>query len=138
MAKKKCLCDADELLLFSCSGGSNVGQIANEVAKKLTNQGIGSMSCLAGISGNVSGFVQATREVKSVVVIDGCPIHCARKTLENAKCPITHHIVVTEAGIKKKFDFNIKDEDIAKIISTVQAKLTVSKTAELNKEREKL
>ncbi len=138
MAKEKCLCEADEVLIFPCSGGSNVGQIANEAAKKLTDQGIGGMSCLAGISGNVSGFVQATREVKKVVVIDGCPIHCARKTLENAKCPVTHHIVVTEAGIKKKFDFNLNNEDIAKVINRVKEKLTISKTAELDKEREKL
>jgi len=138
MTKEKCLCDVDEVLLFSCSGGSNVGQIANEAAKKLADLGIGGMSCLAGISGNVSGFVQATRDVKKVVVIDGCPIHCARKTLENAECPITHHVVVTDVGIKKKFDFNLDARDIYKVINTVKEKLTVSKKAELDKEREKL
>jgi uncharacterized metal-binding protein len=123
MNKKKCLCEADEVLIFPCSGGSNVGQIANEAAKKLTDQGIGGMSCLAGIGGHISGFAEATREVKKVVVIDGCPVHCARKTLEHAECPVTVHVVVTDVGIKKNFDFNLKDEDIAKVINTVKEKL---------------
>ncbi|MBE3121067.1 MAG: putative zinc-binding protein, partial [Thermoplasmata archaeon] len=105
MKKDKCLCEADDVLIFSCSGGSNVGQIANETTKKLSSQGIGGMYCLAGIGGmyclagiggHISGFAEATREVKKVVAIDGCPVHCAKKTLEHAECPVTVHVVVTE------------------------------------------
>ncbi|MBN2600316.1 MAG: putative zinc-binding protein [Candidatus Thermoplasmatota archaeon] len=81
MAKGKCLCEADEVLIFPFLGGSNVGQLANEAAKQLTNQGVGGMYCLAGIGGHISGFAEATWEVKKVVVIDGCPVHCARKIL---------------------------------------------------------
>lgn len=123
MAKEKCLCEADEILIFPCSGGSNVGQVANEGAKQLTSQGIGGMSCLAGIGGHISGFAEATREVKKVVVIDGCPVHCARKTLEHADCPVTVHVVVTELGIKKSSDFHLNEQDITKVINTVKEKL---------------
>jgi uncharacterized metal-binding protein len=124
MAKEKCLCEADEVLIFPCSGGSNVGQLANETAKRLTSQGVGGMYCLAGIGGHISGFAEATREVKKVVAIDGCPVHCARKTLEHAECPVTVHIVVTELGIKKSSDFNLDEQDINKVINTVKEKLT--------------
>ncbi|MCX6667262.1 MAG: putative zinc-binding protein [Euryarchaeota archaeon] len=115
MKKEKCLCEADEVLIFPCSGGSNVGQIANETAKELTSQGIG---------GHISGFAEATREVKKVVAIDGCPVHCARKTLEHAECPVAVHVVVTDLGIKKKFDFHLNDEDIAKVENAVKEKLS--------------
>jgi len=123
MKKDKCLCEADEVLIFPCSGGSNVGQIANETAKRLTSQGVGGMYCLAGIGGHISGFAEATREVKKVVAIDGCPVHCARKTLEHADCPVTVHVVVTELGIKKSSDFNLDDKEIVKVENAVKEKL---------------
>jgi uncharacterized metal-binding protein len=123
MAKEKCLCEADDVLIFSRSGGSNVGQIANETAKKLSSQGIGGMSCLAGIGGHISGFAEATREVKKVVAIDGCPVHCARKTLEHAECPVNVHVVVTELGILKTSDFYLDYKDIAKVENAVKEKL---------------
>ena len=113
------------MLIFSCSGGSNVGQIANDTAKKLASQGIGGMSCLAGIGGHISGFAEETREVKKVVVIDGCPVHCARKTLEHADCPVTIHVVITELGIKKSSDFNLNEQNINKIMSAIKEKLSI-------------
>jgi uncharacterized metal-binding protein len=123
MKKDKCLCEADEVLIFTCSGASNVGQIANETAKRLSCQGIGGLSCLAGIGGHINGFAEATREVKKVVAIDGCPVHCARKTLEHADCPITVHVVVTELGVRKTSDFHLDDKDIVKVENAVKEEL---------------
>ncbi len=56
MKEEKCLCEPTEVLIFPCSGGSNVGQIANETAKNLTTLDYGKMYCLAGIGGHVSGL----------------------------------------------------------------------------------
>jgi uncharacterized metal-binding protein len=123
MVKEKCLCEADEVLIFPCSGGSNVGQIANETAKRLSSQGLGGMYCLAGIGGHISGFAEAAREVKKVVAIDGCPVHCARKTLKHAEYPVTVHVVVTNLGIRKTSDFHIDDKDIIKVENVVKEKL---------------
>ena len=123
MKKDKCLCEADEVLIFPCSGGSNVGQLANETAKRLSSEGIGGMSCLAGIGGHISGFAEETREVKKIVAIDGCPVHCARNTLEHAECPVTVHVVVTDLGIQKTSDFHLDDKDIAKVENAVKEKL---------------
>jgi uncharacterized metal-binding protein len=123
MKKNKCFCEADEVLIFTCSGGSNVGQIANETAKRLSSQGIGGMSCLAGIGGHISGFAEAAREVKKVVAIDGCPVYCTRKTLEHADCPVNIHVVVTELGIRKTSNLLLDKKDIVKVENTVKEKL---------------
>lgn len=123
MANDTCLCKASEVLIFPCSGGSNVGQIANEVGKKLTTYNIGKMYCLAGIGGHISGFAEATREAKKVVAIDGCPVSCARKTLEHADCPVTVHVIVTELGIKKSSDFNLDSKDVVNVENEVKEKL---------------
>lgn len=82
--KKECLCQAVETLIFACFGGSNVGQIAGQAAVKLTKEGKGRLFCLAGIGGHVSGIVESTKAAKQLVVIDGCPLKCALKTLEHA------------------------------------------------------
>ena len=57
--EEKCLCEPTEILIFPCSGGSNVGQIANEAGVKLTQEGMGKFSCLAGIGGHVSGTIES-------------------------------------------------------------------------------
>ncbi len=124
MNKNKCLCESPEVLIFACSGGSNVGQTANEVAKELTRVGYGKMYCLAGIGGHISGFAEATREAKKIVAIDGCLVHCAKKTLEHANCPVTIHVVVTELGIKKSSDFQLDEKDTAKVEHAVKEKLS--------------
>jgi len=123
MKKEKRLCEADEVLIFPCSGRSNIGHLANERAKKLSSQDLSGMYCLEGISGHIDSFAEATRDVKKVVAIDRCPVHCARKTLVHADCPVTVHVVVTELGIKKSSDFHLNEQDITKVMNTVKEKL---------------
>jgi uncharacterized metal-binding protein len=123
MTKDKCLCEPTEILIFPCSGGSNVGQIANDAAKKLTTQGVGKLYCLAGIGGHVSGLIESTKAAKKLVAIDGCPVQCAKKTLEHAGFKPDVHVVVTDLNILKRLDFNIKDDEIKKVTDEVSKKL---------------
>ena len=126
---EKCLCEADEILLFPCSGGSNCGQLANTAAIRLTQTNVGNMYCLAGIGGHISGMIASTKAGKRVVAIDGCSVVCAKKTLEHADIELTDYIVVTELGIKKTHDFDLPESDIAKVISAVKDSLTEMKAA---------
>jgi uncharacterized metal-binding protein len=104
-SEEKCLCKPTEILIFPCSGGSNVGQIANEAGKGLTTLGKGKMYCLAGIGWPVSNLIESTKAAKKIVAIDGCPVICAKKTLEHAGFNVDVHVVVTELGIEKSHDF---------------------------------
>ena len=54
-----CCCSNHNTMILACSGGSNVGQLANQAAIDLTREGIGKMFCLAGIGGQLSGFIQS-------------------------------------------------------------------------------
>ena len=54
----ECCCATETpIMILACSGGSNVGQLTNQVAVELTKEGWGKMFCLAGIGGHLSGFV---------------------------------------------------------------------------------
>ncbi|MDD1744422.1 MAG: putative zinc-binding protein [Candidatus Methanoperedens sp.] len=52
-------CTGGTRLIYSCSGGSNVGEIADRVARKLRSEGFGTMTCLASIGAHLSGFVES-------------------------------------------------------------------------------
>ncbi len=80
----ECECRAEEVTLLPCSGGSNCGQIANQVAVKLTEEGVGNIYCLAGIGAHIDGMVESARSAKRIVAIDSCSIACAKKTIEHA------------------------------------------------------
>ena len=53
-------------------------------ARKLSAEGAGKMFCLAGVGGRVSGIVASTEAAAAILAIDGCPLDCTRKTLEEA------------------------------------------------------
>ncbi len=74
-----CICKAEEIIRLPCSGGSNCGQIANQVAVKLTEEGIGSIYCLAGIGAHIEGMIYSTMAAKRIVALDGCAVACAKK-----------------------------------------------------------
>ena len=59
------------------------------------------MFCLAGIGGRVSGIMKTTEVAAKVVAIDGCPLNCARKTLEQAGFTEFAHVQLADLGFKK-------------------------------------
>jgi len=113
--EEKCLCEPSEILIFPCSGGSNVGQIANQAGVKLTQDGMGRFFCLAGIGGHVSGMIESTKAGKVIVAIDGCPVQCAKKTLEHAGFKIDEYVEITSMGIEKNHDLNPIAADVEKV-----------------------
>jgi uncharacterized metal-binding protein len=113
-------------MILACSGGSNVGQLSNQAAVELTREGVGKMFCLAGIGGRLSGFVQSARDVPAMVAIDGCSLGCAKACLENAKVPMKSYVVLTDLGIEKNKDLNLKPEEVLKAKEAVKEALAKS------------
>lgn len=115
----ECCKAGGDVMILACSGGSNVGQLSNQAAVELTREGFGKMFCLAGIGGELSGFVQSARDVPRMVAIDGCSIGCAKASLEKAGVPLKGYLVLTDLGIEKNKDLNLKPEDIANVKEAV-------------------
>jgi uncharacterized metal-binding protein len=99
---QKCACEASEVLFFPCAGGSNCARIADRAAVELHNAGRGRLFCLAGIGGHVQGLIESAKAAKVLVAIDGCPLACARKTLEHAELAPDVHLVVSDLGVEKR------------------------------------
>lgn len=94
-------CTPASRLIFACSGAADVGEIADLSARKLTTDGAGKMFCLAGVGGRVKGIMETTKAAKVILAIDGCPLHCARNTLEQAGFKDFEHLCLADIGMKK-------------------------------------
>jgi uncharacterized metal-binding protein len=117
-------------MILACSGGSNVGQLSNQASVELTREGFGKMFCLAGIGGQLSGFVQSARDIPGMVVIDGCPLGCAKACLEKAEVPVRGYLVLTELGIEKNKVLHLNREEIEKVKEAVK-KAVCHETAQI-------
>jgi uncharacterized metal-binding protein len=96
-----CACGDKPKLIFACSGAADVGAIADRSARKLNKDGNGKMYCLAGIGAGLSGFTETTKAAGKVLVIDGCPVDCAKKIMEKAEFSKFAYIRVTDLGFEK-------------------------------------
>ncbi|MFC1539135.1 putative zinc-binding protein [Candidatus Latescibacterota bacterium] len=103
MQENNCGCTANvaPTLIFPCSGAADVGEISDRAARKLTRDGAGKMFCLAGLGGHVESFITNTNAAGKIIVIDGCPVDCAKKTLEHAGFADFEHIRITDLGCEK-------------------------------------
>jgi len=113
-------CGRGDVLLFACSGGSNVGQISNDAAKALDQLGQGSFYCLIGVGAQLPNFVERTKkDGTTVVAIDGCGMACAKKALENVGVTPDVYTVVTELGIEKGHHFNHTRDEVGTVTRAV-------------------
>ena len=120
---EECICKAEDIIFLPCSGGSNCGQIANQVAVKLTEEGVGNIYCLAGIGAHVDGMIESVKGAKRIVALDGCNVACAKKTIEHAGLSVTDWVCVTEEGINKDHQFKIADEEVDLIARRIKESL---------------
>jgi len=122
-------CGSNNVMLLACSGGSNVGQVANDCARRLTQLGQGKMFCAVGVAGkldmpNGSTFVDAARAADVRVAIDGCGVRCVGKALESAGLPVDVQVVLTsEMPMEKGYNFDFGEAEVAKAAGLVVDKL---------------
>jgi uncharacterized metal-binding protein len=88
-------------LIYACSGGSDVGHLADLGGRAAATRDAGKLHCLAGIGGQVEPILATARMAPKILAIDGCPHHCAQKTLEQAGFTGFLHLSLNEHGFTK-------------------------------------
>ena len=114
-----CSCGQNEKkrIIFPCAGQANVGQITNLAALQLTEEGYGSIACVALLAIGSEGLVRNAKTVDEVLVLDGCPMLCAKKIAGAQGVAAGQHLVMTELGIVKGPSKNYTQDDVEKIVS---------------------
>ncbi len=121
--KSSCSCGAEgkTRIIYSCSGiGSNVGQLANAAACRLAREGYGSGSCLAGVGGGIEKLVSVGRAADERIVIDGCPVGCAKKIMDDKGLPVDHYVLITDLGITKIPGPAYDGSDVQTVVNAVK------------------
>lgn len=96
-----CICNSAPKLIFSCAGAADVGEIADRAARKLHKEGAGKLFCLAGIGAGLNNFIEQTKGASKVLVIDGCPVDCAKKLMKKNGIQDFEYIRITDTGLEK-------------------------------------
>lgn len=99
-----------------------MGAIADQAARKMTKDGVGKMYCTAGVGGRVSGIMATTESAARILVIDGCPLNCAKNCLEQAGFKNYEHVQLADLGMEKG-KTPPTPEVIAKVAAAGAAKL---------------
>lgn len=117
-------CKDGPSFIFSCSGAADVGELSDKAAREMNKTCIGSMYCLAGIGGNVSGIIKSTESANQILVIDGCPVNCAKKTLEEKGFLSFKHLMLKDLGFVKG-QTEVNKESVNKVIEASKELLNV-------------
>ncbi|MCB2191615.1 MAG: putative zinc-binding protein [Deltaproteobacteria bacterium] len=117
---ESCCADARQVMLLACSGASNVGQLTNQACVELTQEGFGKMFCLAGVGGKLAGFIKSVKDAPDLVILDGCDQGCAKAIMQEAGLPLRGYVVLTQQGIAKNKDLNLKRGQIDQVKDLVR------------------
>ena len=108
--------DSKNVMIYACSGASDLGEVSDKTARKLRDSGFGKMSCLAALGAGEASYVE-TAKAGSVLIIDGCGVACGRKIAEKAGVRAIVH-TLTDMGYVKG-----KTPPEAKVIAEIADKL---------------
>ncbi|MBN1561393.1 putative zinc-binding protein [candidate division KSB1 bacterium] len=114
----------DKIILIACSGASNTGAYSDKVARTLMAKGNAKMLCLARFAvdekwaeAQKNDLLQDAR----IVVLDGCPIDCAAKILNERGIHNFEHVHTTDFGIVKG-KTSVTEEKIDDIVDYLRTK----------------
>ncbi len=116
MAKKK---HSELPLVYSCSGCSNIAQLANQIAIELDRDHVAEMSCIVGVGGSVKSLVKKAKSGRTIISLDGCSLHCVKSCLSVHGIESTYHYTLTEYGIRKKYHMDFLPSDVSDIKAKV-------------------
>lgn len=126
MSAQACQCGSAPKIIYACSGSSDVGEMSDRVARMLTRQGHGKMSCLVGIGGRVSGHLKTAEAASAILAIDGCPLNCAQKCLELAGFSGFAHLQLADLGLERG-ESPVTEETVARVTARAAEMLAAAR-----------
>lgn len=104
-------------LIYSCSGCSNVAQLANTLAVRLDRAGLAEMSCIAGVGGDVKSLVRKAQAQRPIMAIDGCHLKCVQACLERHAVQADVHINLSDYGLRKRYGEDCSTEEADRLFT---------------------
>jgi uncharacterized metal-binding protein len=102
-------------IIYSCSGCSNLAQMAHDISLNLDCDGIAEMSCIAGVVGKVGPMLDMAKSGRPIIAIDGCGLSCTKACLEASDLKADYYYQISDLGFEKrsKWDDSLTENTIA-------------------------
>ena len=102
-------------IIYSCSGCSNLAQMAHDISLNLDCDGIAEMSCIAGVVGKVGPMLDMAKSGRPIIAIDGCSLSCTKACLEASDLKADYYYQISDLGFEKrsKWDDSLTENTIA-------------------------
>lgn len=113
-ADSSCCAGSSDRLVVACSGASNVGQVTNMTAIRMTQQGLAKMTCLAALGAKLPAYVESAKD-RDLVVLDGCPVGCAKLIVDGTGIGNYKYFVISELGVNKTHRFDNLENEVGMI-----------------------
>ncbi len=98
--KNSCLCGCSDYIVLACSGACDLGQITDIVARKLRDNGVRKMNCLATIGARIGAPFEQLKK-NNILMLDGCSVDCGKKILDKAGFTDYKYLRITDFGYVK-------------------------------------
>jgi uncharacterized metal-binding protein len=103
-------------VVYVCGGSADVGELTDRAARRMDREGLASMSCLAGIGARDADITFKAEYATRVLLMDGCPKACSRRTFENAKLHRFAHFDLSALGLPKGKS-PVTEENIQRVVT---------------------
>ncbi|PKI17021.1 putative zinc-binding protein [Colwellia sp. 12G3] len=102
-------------IVYSCSGCSNLAQMAHNISLTLDGDGIADMSCISGVVGNVKPIMELANSGRTIIAIDGCELGCTKACLDKSGIKTDHYFKISDLGFDKrdKWDDSLTENTVA-------------------------
>jgi len=102
-------------IVYSCSGCSNLAQMAHNISLSLDGDGIAEMSCISGVVGKVRPILELAKSGRPIIAIDGCDLGCTKACLDKSDIKTDHYFKISGLGFDKrdKWDDSLSENTIA-------------------------
>lgn len=117
-----CATHAEKLIIVAtCDGASSVGQIGNEVARRLNKiyPDLVRMCCLSAVAAGSQTHIDIFRRARAVIAINGCQLMCASNALKQKGIKPAYEVVVVKEGVNKLPSLDYDEEDVKRITDKI-------------------
>ena len=102
-----------EVVMATCYGASNTGQLAGAVATELAREEGYGLVCLPAVAIDKATGLDKVAGADLLVVIEGCPVMCCTKIIEDhaGRQPDIRVEMVQDYGVKKSSALSYDEQD---------------------------
>ena len=102
-------------VVYSCSGCSNLAQMAHNISLNLDGDGLAEMSCISGVIGQVAPIMALAKSGRPIIAIDGCELGCTKACLNKSHIKTDHYYNISALGFEKrdKWDDSLTENTVA-------------------------